>query len=725
MLVRHAPASISIQTVDFQLQRQAGTSRLRFSFSQTAALMTLAFLFPAPSVAPARAQSTGAEFQINAYTEGSQTSPVIDVDEQGAFFVAWDSAGQDGDQLGTFGRLFDSLGVPQVAEFQINTFTQGNQRYVAAVATPPDGFVAVWTSETQDGDDEGVFAQRFTSLGVAEGSEFQINTYTLDDQGVPSIAVQNAGQFVVAWRSDAQDGARGGIFAQRFEKNGTAIGFEFQVNTFTLDLQAAQSIAALSDGQVVVAWESWTQDGEDSGIFAQRFGSDNSRIGEEFQVSTYTAGFQMTPDVTFVGDTGFVVTWGEYSRDFPRDGDSHGVFARLFDPDGVALSDDFQVNSYTQIQQRYPSVAASTDGDFVLVWGSDGGLVGTKRGVFGQRYDSAGGRIGDEFRANSYVLGNVARSSVAANTRGDFVVVWWNFFQDGSLSGIFGQRFDWARDRSKGNGEPCWDLAQCTSSFCADNLCCNEACDAENDFCALPGFEGLCVIAKLPSTKTPTGTRTGTPTRTGTRTPTSTVTPTGTVTRTSTRTPTGTPVLGIGSQCTDHSMCASTFCVNGVCCERKCTAKEFCAVPGFEGQCLPIVVPRTPTATVTSTTASTVTPSKNTRTATATSVTSTPTSTATPLEHISTPTPTPSNGDSTPSATATPSLCSGDCDADGRVDLAELIRGIGIALGRLQLVSCIAFDANEDEIVSVDELVEAVGDAIAGCGADSPISHHD
>ena len=48
-------------------------------------------------------------------------------------------------------------------------------------------------------------------------------------------------------------------------------GAEFQVNTFTTDYQRAPSVAGVgSAGGFVVAWQSFTQDGYDEGVFGQR-----------------------------------------------------------------------------------------------------------------------------------------------------------------------------------------------------------------------------------------------------------------------------------------------------------------------------------------------------------------------------------------------------------------------------------------------------------------------
>ena len=70
----------------------------------------------------------------------------------------------------------------------------------------------------------------------------------------------------------------------------------------------------------------------------------------------------------------------------------------------------------------------------------------------------------------------------------------------------------------------------------------------------------------------------------------------------------------------------------------------------------------------------------------------------------------------TPTSTVPPNdTCDGDCNGDGVVSIAELIRGVNIALGRASLDECPAFDINGDGVVSVGELISAVRDALEGC----------
>lgn len=61
-------------------------------------------------------------------------------------------------------------------------------------------------------------------------------------------------------------------------------------------------------------------------------------------------------------------------------------------------------------------------------------------------------------------------------------------------------------------------------------------------------------------------------------------------------------------------------------------------------------------------------------------------------------------------------LCTGDCNGDGEVDVAELVLGVRRALGEIELGECVAFDRDFDTRVSVDEIIGGVGMALTSCG---------
>ncbi|MDH3792283.1 MAG: FG-GAP-like repeat-containing protein, partial [Rhodospirillales bacterium] len=404
------------------------TSRLALALLATTMLTQ-----PGPARA-APGDALGPEFQVNTFTLGDQVLPAVAMDADGHFVVAWEGYGSS-ELKGIFAKRFDATGVAQGSEFLVNSFTTNNQNW-SAIAMDADGdFVVAWESRDQDGSLYGIFAQRFDAAGVAQGSEVQVNTFSTSAQRLPAVAMDTDGDFVVAWTSYEQDGSDWGVFAQRYDAAGVAQGPEFQVNTFTTGTQWFPAVAMDADGDFVVAWEGYGS-GEANGIFAQRYDAAGAAQGPEFQVNTFTAFDQAFPAVAMDADGDFVVAWQS-----PQDGSFRGVFAQRYDAAGVAQGPEFQVNTFTTGDQADPAVAMDADGDFVVAWASrdqDGSLYG----IFAQRYDAVGVAQGSEFQANTFTTDHQAVPAVAMDADGDFVVAWASAFQDDSLDGVFAQRYD-------------------------------------------------------------------------------------------------------------------------------------------------------------------------------------------------------------------------------------------------------------------------------------------
>jgi hypothetical protein len=174
------------------------------------------------------------------------------------------------------------------------------------------GFFTVWESEYQDGSLWGVFGRKLDAQGQPLSAEFQVNTYTDGDQGEPAVASSAAGNAVVVWTSFGQDGDQGGIYGQLYDQSGFTDGFEFRVNTTTAGHQGSPLVGMSDDGGFVVAWESDGQDGDGLGIYAQRYDSSGLPVGSELQVNPNAAGDQVLANLTVDAGGGFVVTWYDY-----------------------------------------------------------------------------------------------------------------------------------------------------------------------------------------------------------------------------------------------------------------------------------------------------------------------------------------------------------------------------------------------------------------------------
>lgn len=172
----------------------------------------------------------GSETPVNTETLAAQNSPDIAFLANGISVEVWSSNFQDGDGYGIFLQDFDVSGNKLGNELQVNTYTLSHQSSPKVIRLDAGGFLVAWESSGQDGNGYGLYAQLYDDNRLRVGSEFQMNIYAIFDQRAPAIAAIKGG-FVGVWHSFGQDGNDFGVqgrvfFADtppRFLKNGFAI----------------------------------------------------------------------------------------------------------------------------------------------------------------------------------------------------------------------------------------------------------------------------------------------------------------------------------------------------------------------------------------------------------------------------------------------------------------------------------------------------------------------
>jgi hypothetical protein len=406
---------------------------------------------------PAGGQSPlGDEFQINTYTTGIQDRSSVGVDANGNFVVVWasqGSVGTDTSYRSVQGQRYASDGSPHGGPFQVNTYATFDQRNPSVAVTPSGGFVVVWQSQGSFGTDTSntsIQGQRYASNGSLQGGEFQVNVHTTNRQSDPFVAAESDGDFIVVWQSQGSigsDTSNLSVHGQRYASDGSKQGVEFQVNTYTTNAQYYPAAAVDSDGDFIVVWQSGGSSGTDPNVSVQgqRYASNGSPQGGEFQVNTYTTGYQRYPSVAADADGNFVVVWESWGS-FGTDPIDLGILGQRYLSDGSTQGGEFQVNTHTPLEQRYPSVSGTPDGDFVVVWQSQGsfGTDASNFSIQGQRYASNGSPQGGEFQVNTYTTGYQRLPSVATAAGGDLLVVWESQGSSGtdtSFSSIQGQLY--------------------------------------------------------------------------------------------------------------------------------------------------------------------------------------------------------------------------------------------------------------------------------------------
>lgn len=367
------------------------------------------------------------EFQVNTSDALNEEHSSVAALSSGDYVITWSSLGPDGSGWDIYAQRFEASGTGVGAEVRVNTYTNDSQTSPTGTGLPNGGYVITWTSAGQDGSGGGVYAQRFNATGVAVGTEFRVNNFTVDDQVIPDVTALGDGGYIIAWVSAAQNGSVWDVYAQRFDASGVVVGSELRVNTSTSGFQTAPAVTGLANGGYVVSWQSAGQDGSGSGIFAQRYDSSGVPAGSEFRVNTFTNGDQERADVTSLADGDFVVTWMSSGQD----GSGWGIYAQRFSATGAVVGSEFRVNTTTTEDQISPAVTALVDGGYVVTWTYAPQF--TMGGIYAQVYDAAGNRVGAEVRVNT--SGNVSASSVDALPDGTFVISWT------TPSGVFARQF--------------------------------------------------------------------------------------------------------------------------------------------------------------------------------------------------------------------------------------------------------------------------------------------
>ncbi|MFM2280229.1 MAG: hypothetical protein RLZZ444_2460, partial [Pseudomonadota bacterium] len=323
------------------------------------------------------------------------------------------------------------------SESRVNTYTTESQDTSFTTALSGGGYVVAWRSRNQDTDGDGVFLQVYGADGTASSGESQVNTFFTSEQFQPVVAALDTGGFVVAWTSFGQDGDATGIYQRRYDAAGVALGGEILVNQITTGSQGTPEITTLANGDYVIAWSNAFKD-----IGLRLFSADGTALTGELTANTDTTNSKIYHDLLALEGGGFVVSWAS------QDADSLGVYQQLYDADGDRIGGETLVNTTTTSAQYIPKLAALADGGHVVTWID---YSSGSADVVLQRYDATGAAQGGEVLVNSFTTGNQERTAITALRDGGYVLAWSSDGQDGDSAGVYLQQF--AANGSRVGGE--------------------------------------------------------------------------------------------------------------------------------------------------------------------------------------------------------------------------------------------------------------------------------
>ena len=383
--------------------------------------------------------TNGVEYSIAGSLPGDQSHPSLGIKTTGGYIV-WEDNLTDGDGLGISARRLDSSLSGPFSSFRVNAIDAGDQERPQVALLNNGGTAFVWQGGRRSY--QHVYARFLSATGtwVTPTSDVLVSPFTNTFQVNPAVAALANGNVVVAWGSfnELSGNSLQDVYGQVLSPAGQKVGGEFLVNQFTSYNQRSPAVAGLSDGRFVVAWISEQQRFDNSvDIYARVFNADGSSSWNEIPVNTST-NVCANPSVVACPNGGFMIGWSEKDLASIKT-NSWDVYARAFLNTGVAAGPVARLNQYIFGDQYAPKLA-SLGSDVLAGWTSLG-QDGSREGVFGRFVRNDLTPVGNEFLVNTTTVGPQIHPAIAADGVGRFLVAWSSFAGLAPGFDLFAQRY--------------------------------------------------------------------------------------------------------------------------------------------------------------------------------------------------------------------------------------------------------------------------------------------
>jgi hypothetical protein len=304
----------------------------------------------APGLPALELVSPGAAFPINLDTSLELgLLPKVASDGRGNFVVAWR---QDHDS-------FESDAVAAVLG------NDGKRHNLTVSTTSFNALQAVETAMNRHGEfvvlyntqAAGKLSYKVAVFSVQgallSGPTAVVNTVGGD---LPSIGIDAAGDFVVAWSQDP------GVFFARFNRAGKPLGSALVQSPEPN--ASGPAIVVEPDGSFVLAWHTFDPaQASKIGVIAQRYDRSGNPAGRPLVV--HREGFAVSPIAgAATADGGFVLTWNGCPSDLLH----CQVEARRYDYRGRPVTGELAVSRSAVDWSPSPAIAADSRGNFAVAW---------------------------------------------------------------------------------------------------------------------------------------------------------------------------------------------------------------------------------------------------------------------------------------------------------------------------------------------------------------------
>jgi len=255
------------------------------------------------------------------------------------------------------------------------------------------------------------------------GGEYPLLGNIDGHQSNPHVAVDSDGGFVV-WQNATQSNGERSL-VQRLNSDYVGEGVVQQVSQGAVGSNDVNPRAAMrSDGGGAIVWEAGPRG--NSNVYVRFIDSRGNFTSGAIMANSYAGSIQRDASIATLENGGVVVVWESVGQD----GSGEGIYGQRFNAQGIRVGSEFLINQSTAANQSDPSVTALNGGKFVVGWLSQSqngrnssGAANLRNNVMGRLYDGSGAAVGNEYRLND---GDVLAADPQLATRpdGGFLLTW-------------------------------------------------------------------------------------------------------------------------------------------------------------------------------------------------------------------------------------------------------------------------------------------------------------
>ncbi|MFZ1320647.1 MAG: T9SS type A sorting domain-containing protein [Ignavibacteria bacterium] len=265
-------------------------------------------------------------------------------------------------------------------------------------------------------------------------SDFRVNDdSTKKVQFDAKIGVDEYGNFTSVW-TDERNG-RSNVYCQRLSKEGLFLGNNFRIN-INPDTSLSPGIAVSKNGKFAISWLDVNNNLTIiTKVKCRIFNNDGIPLTDEIILNDTLGLVNRAPSLCVNNFNEFIITWSQ-----------NDILYQRIDTSGNKIGSNKKVNDDTgNYTHKNPDITIRNDGSFIITW-NDTRPPGMDNAddIYMQIYDKFGNRVGVNQKVNDDLVNTNQQIApkISSDSSNNFVIAWSDNRLDNSHGEVFAQRYN-------------------------------------------------------------------------------------------------------------------------------------------------------------------------------------------------------------------------------------------------------------------------------------------